>query len=199
VKLIVGLGNPGARYAGTPHNVGFEVVDQFARRMGIGMAAEKFHAWFGKGEVHTHPVVLLKPTTFMNRSGEAVLAAGRFYKLELADLLVIVDDIALPLGRLRLRGSGSSGLHKGLQDIIDRLGTQEWSRLRVGVGPAVGDPAAYVTGPFDTRDEPDVQRARNRAADAVECWIQFGLEVTMNRFNADDPDAASMKNGCSEN
>ena len=123
MKLIVGLGNPGAKYAGTRHNAGFEVVDTLASRWQISLASEKFNAWFGKGVIHGEPVGLLKPTTFMNRSGRAVVAAGRFYKLGLEDLLVVSDDLALAVGRLRIRAGGSAGSHKGLQDVIDRMGT----------------------------------------------------------------------------
>ncbi|MCH7813359.1 MAG: aminoacyl-tRNA hydrolase, partial [Planctomycetes bacterium] len=109
MKLIVGLGNPGTKYAATRHNVGFRVVDELGRRWGIGLAQEKFHAWFGRGSVADRDVILLKPTTFMNRSGQAVQATGRFYQLELSDLLVISDDLALPLGRLRFRARGGAG------------------------------------------------------------------------------------------
>ncbi len=185
MKLIVGLGNPGARYAGTRHNVGFEVVDLFARRWNIALTVEKFHGWFGQGTAHSERLALLKPTTWMNRSGDAVLAAGRFYQLNLADLLVIVDDIALPVGRLRFRTSGSSGSHNGLQSIIDRLGSEQWCRLRVGVGEAVGAPADYVLSRFQADEVGVIGQALERATDAVECWIQDGPEKTMNRFNAE--------------
>jgi len=184
VKLIVGLGNPGAKYAGTRHNVGFEVVDRVASRGGIGLTTEKFHGWFGRGDVCGEPVVLLKPTTFMNRSGRAVLAAGRFYQIELEDLLVVVDDMALPVGRIRIRRMGSSGGHKGVQDIIDRLGTDAWCRLRLGVGERIGDPLSYPLSRFDDGEQPIVQQSYERAADAVACWIEHGAEAAMNRFNS---------------
>ena len=185
VKLVVGLGNPGARYAGTRHNVGYDVVDRLAKRHRMDMVAEKFHAWFGSGEIDGERVVLMKPTTFMNRSGDAVLAAGRFYKLELGDLLVIADDLALPPGRLRIRPKGSAGGHNGLQDIIDRLGTEDWSRLRIGIGAALGDPAAFVLSRFDPEQESTMSAALERAADASECWMQDGVERAMNRFNVE--------------
>ncbi len=187
MKLIVGLGNAGPEYAGTRHNVGFEVVDVLASRWRISLAAEKFHGWFGHGDVGGERVALLKPTTLMNRSGQAVVAAGRFYKLELADLLVIADDLALPVGRLRMRAGGSSGSHKGLQDIIDRIADDEWCRLRIGIGEAVGDAAGYVLSRFDKAEREILERAIQRAADAVECWIEKGPELTMNRFNTDSP------------
>jgi PTH1 family peptidyl-tRNA hydrolase len=185
VKLIVGLGNPGERYAGTRHNVGFDVVDVLASRWSIGMGTEKFHAFFGKGEVGGRQAVLLKPTTLMNRSGQAVLSAGRFYKLEYSDLLVVSDDIALPVGRIRIRASGSAGSHKGLQDVIDRVGSDDWCRLRIGVGAPVGDPSVYVLSRFGADDEEIMKAARARAADAVECWIQHGVDLAMTRFNGD--------------
>ncbi len=192
MKLIVGLGNPGPKYAGTRHNVGFEVVDVLASRWGISLTAEKFHGWFGLHRVYGERVVLLKPMTYMNRSGRAVAGAGRFYKLELGDLLVISDDMALPLGCLRMRVRGSAGGHKGLQDIVDQLGTDDWSRLRVGIGEPVGDPTAYVLNRFTEDEETIVKRAEQRAADAVECWMQHGADLAMTRFNGppetDPPD-----------
>jgi len=185
VKLIVGLGNPGAKYAGTRHNVGFEVVDTLASRWQISLAGEKFHAWFGKGVIYGEPVCLLKPTTFMNRSGRAVVAAGQFYKLGLEDVLVVSDDLALALGRLRIRAGGSAGSHKGLQDVIDRMGTDQWCRLRVGIDAPQGDPTTYVLGRFDEYERDVIVRAIVRAADAVECWVDHGVNLAMSRFNGD--------------
>ncbi len=185
MKLIVGLGNPGPRYAGTRHNVGFDVVDLLASRWGVGMQSEKFHAWFGLGETGGERVALLKPTTYMNRSGQAVLAAGKFYKLELPDMLVIVDDHALPLGRLRMRKDGSAGSHNGLQDIVDRLGSENWCRLRIGIGESVGDPKDYVLSRFAEPEEAVIRVARARAADAIECWIKNGPDLAMTKFNGD--------------
>ncbi len=185
MKLIVGLGNAGPQYAGTRHNVGFEVVDALASRWGIDLSKEKFHAWFGVGEFQGEKTALAKPTTLMNRSGRAVVAAGRFYKLELADLLVVADDLALPVGRLRMRAEGSSGSHKGLQDIIDAVGDDAWCRLRIGIGEAVGDAAAYVLQRFERSEQSMIERAVQRAADAVECWMKSGPELTMTRFNGD--------------
>lgn len=189
MKLVVGIGNPGAAYTGTRHNVGFDVVDELAARAGIGMNAERFHAWFGTGERAGERVVLMKPTTFMNRSGQAVVAAGRFYKLAFADLLVISDDLALPVGRIRLRADGSSGGHNGLQDIIDRTGTDEFARLRLGIGEPIGVPANFVLGRFDEHEAKTMQRVVKRAADCVECWIEHGCDLAMTRFNGDVPAA----------
>ncbi len=185
VKLVVGLGNPGKRYDGTRHNVGFDVVDLLASRWQASMLTEKFHAWFGDADCSGERVVLLKPTTWMNRSGQAVAAAGRFYKLELADLLIVADDLALPLGRIRFRSKGSAGSHNGLQDVIDRIGTNEFCRLRVGIDKPVGVPSVYVTSRFTEAEELEMVSSRKCAADAVEHWIHHGPESTMNRFNSD--------------
>ena len=185
MKLIVGLGNPGTKYAGTRHNFGFDVIDMLSSRWGIGMTTEKFHAWFGQGEIAGERTVLLKPTTFMNRSGQAVAEAGRFYKLELGDLLVISDDTALPVGRLRMRADGSAGGHNGLQNIIDRLGSDGWCRLRLGIGEAVGAAASYVLSRFEESEATIVDRVKQRSADAVEHWIAHGTDLTMTKFNGD--------------
>lgn len=188
MKLIVGLGNAGPEYKATRHNVGFEVVDAVAVRHSVDVSGEKFHGWFGQGKVSGERVALLKPTTLMNRSGRAVLAAGRFFKIELSDLLVIVDDFALPLGRLRMRESGSAGGHNGLQDIIDTLSSEQWSRLRVGIGDALGGATSHVLGKFTKREQARVARIVQRAADAVECWVSAGPVAAMTRFNGDVPE-----------
>ncbi len=187
MKLIVGLGNAGPDYAGTRHNIGFEVADVLASRWRVKLKTEKFHAWFAQADVGGERVVLLKPMTFMNRSGQAVLAAGRFYKIELSDLLVICDDLALPVGRLRMRAGGSAGSHNGLQDLIDRLASEEWCRLRIGIGERVGNGADYVLSRFAPDEVQLVERAAIRAADAVECWIAGGPQLAMTRYNGDPP------------
>lgn len=187
MKLIVGLGNPGPQYAGTRHNIGFDTVDLLAKRWQIDLSVEKFHGWFGQGDVRGERVVLLKPTMYMNRSGRAVSGAGRFYKLSLEELLVVSDDLALPPGCLRLRSGGSAGGHKGLQDIIDRLGSDAWSRLRIGIGEATGAATQYVLSRFDEMEETVMERVRPRAADAVECWIESGIDLAMTRFNGEIP------------
>ena len=187
MKLVVGLGNAGPKYAGTRHNVGFDVIDVLASRWSVDLGTERFHSWFGDTRIHGQRVALLKPTTLMNRSGRAVLAAGQFFKLEQADLLVICDDWALPVGRLRMRQQGSAGGHKGLQDIIDRLGDDEWCRLRIGIGEAIGDPKTYVLQRFGDEDDAVMDQARTRAADAVESWVQDGPDLAMTRFNGGPP------------
>ena len=183
VKVIVGLGNPGTRYDGTRHNLGFAVVDRLGERWSIAMAREKFHAFFGDGSIEGEPVVLLKPTTFMNRSGQAVAAAVRFFRIEPDDLLVVSDDVALPLGRLRMRRKGSGGGHNGLNDVIERLGTDGFCRLRLGIGGPFGASPAYVLARFAASEVAEVERMVSQAADAVERWVVEGPEATMNRFN----------------
>jgi PTH1 family peptidyl-tRNA hydrolase len=186
VKLIVGLGNPGREYADTRHNVGFHVVDVLAQRWNIELLTEKFHAWFGTGVIRDERVALLKPTTFMNRSGQAVVAAGRFYRLELTDLLVISDDVALSPGRLRIRKQGSAGGHNGLADIIDRAGSDAFCRLRIGIGDAPGAVrSSHVLGRFAGEEQAVVSAAVQRAADATETWVASGADATMNAFNVD--------------
>jgi len=186
MKLIVGLGNPGKGYEGTRHNIGFAVAELLATRWGLGLSREKFQARFGQGEFAGQRVALLQPMTYMNLSGEAVMAAGRFYKLELEDLLVISDDMDLPVGRIRLRAEGGSGGHKGLADIERRLGTQAYARLRCGIGrPELEefDPVEWVLTRFAEGEREPAAQANQRAAEAAECWIRQGIDAAMTRFN----------------
>jgi len=185
MKLIVGLGNPGAEYEATRHNVGFLVLDRLARRHAPGAVARgKFHAAVVEAEVHGERVMLLKPTTFMNRSGLAVGEAMRFYKLPTASLLVIVDDVALPCGSIRLRPGGGAGGHNGLSDIEQKLTTDEYARLRIGIDPPGIIPQKdYVLGRFRPDQLELVEPALDTAADAVACWARSGIDEAMNRYN----------------
>jgi PTH1 family peptidyl-tRNA hydrolase len=185
VKLIACLGNPGGRFRGTRHNVGFEVADLVARRHGLAFAD-----WRGLAEVAEwrRPegrVWLIKPLTFMNLSGDAVDALRAFYKVDLADLFVVCDDVNLPVGQLRTRPSGSSGGNNGLKSVAASLGTEEFARLRIGVGR--GDPARDLADHVLSRFAPDemsgIDEAVTRAADAVEFWIDAGTARVMNAFN----------------
>ncbi len=185
MKLIIGLGNPGSRYAKTRHNLGYMVVDELARRHNIDTPREKFSAWIGQGAIGAERILLAKPTTFMNRSGQAVQAIGRFYKLELSDLLVVTDDLALPLGKLRVRPQGRAGGHNGLTDIIQRLGDDDFSRLRIGIDSPQWNATDHVLGEFDAEEMTIVTPAVTRSADAVECWIRSGVSMTMNEYNRD--------------
>lgn len=185
MKLVVGLGNPGRKYEATRHNVGFAVVGVVARRCGAGPARWAFHGESVDVQIGAERVLLLCPHTYMNRSGASVLAARDFYKLENQDLLVVCDDFNLPLGRLRARARGSAGGQRGLEDIIRVLGTEEFCRLRVGIGqpPAGRDPADYVLSRFREDEREEIELAIQRAADAVEVWVTQGIDVCMNRFN----------------
>lgn len=185
VHLVVGLGNPGARYATTRHNVGYQVVDRLAAAHGLRFAQRRFEAMLAEGTILDQRVVLAKPETYMNASGEAVGPLVRWHKVALSDLLVIYDDLDLPLGRLRLRPSGSAGGHLGMKSIIAALGTHAFPRLRIGIGrpPAGLDAAAYVLQPFSPDERPLIAAALERAQAAVECWLREGLAAAMNAFN----------------
>jgi PTH1 family peptidyl-tRNA hydrolase len=188
MKLIVGLGNPGRQYERTRHNLGFMVVDLLAARWSIGMTVEGSGS-FGRGRVAGQTVGLLKPMTFMNRSGQAVLEVVQFYKLETADLLVVFDDLDLPVGRVRVRAKGSAGGHKGLGDIINRLGSEDIARVRIGIARPAGDDAVdYVLSPFGPQEREPIEAAVRVAAQAAECWLTEGPDAAMNRYNS-SPDA----------
>lgn len=189
--IVLGLGNPGAEYARTRHNVGFEVVDLLAHRHQIRLNQRRDHARYGLGEIQGVPVLLAQPMTYMNRSGEAARALLQRYSLSPSRLLVIVDDVALPLGKLRLRPSGSDGGHNGLASIIGCVGTQAFPRVRVGIGaPPPGQMVEYVLSPFSPQERPLIEQAIQRAADAVEAVLMEGLSPAMNRFNASQPPSA---------
>ncbi|MEM6518592.1 MAG: aminoacyl-tRNA hydrolase [Cyanobacteria bacterium P01_C01_bin.70] len=191
VRLIVGLGNPGGKYARTRHNVGFDVVEALAQRWQISLSSHrKFQGEFGEGmAIAGHKIALLKPTTYMNRSGQSVRAVVDWYKISAESVLVIYDDMALPLGKLRVRPSGSAGGHNGMKSIIAHLGTQEFPRLRVGIGSVqrAGDRdravVAHVLGKFASDEAPIVNQALDWAIDATETLIKEGTEATMSAFN----------------
>jgi len=184
--LLVGLGNPGPRYRGTFHNVGFEVVDEIARRHGVLFGSSPADALLARIRRTGGDVLLVKPLTFMNLSGFAVAELARYFRVELADLLVVADEVSLPVGRLRARPRGSDGGHRGLQSIIEQLGTQEFCRLRVGVGRGDErrDLADHVLSGFAEDEKPEIERAIGRAVDAAEAFVTDGIDVVMNRFNA---------------
>ena len=186
MKLIVGIGNPGIQYDRTRHNVGFEVIDRLARRLAPGEIAKgRFKAATIESRMGEDTLLLLKPTTYVNCSGESVSEAIRFYKLHPSeDLLVIVDDTALPCGAIRLRGKGGTGGHNGLSNIIHHLGGDEWARLRVGIDPPGQIPLQnYVLGRFTPEQEAALQPALDQAVGAAECWLSEGTTTAMNRFN----------------
>lgn len=191
MKLVAGLGNvPESRYRGTRHNVGFRVLDILAARHGVHFEPAPMRALQGRWRHEVDLIWLLKPTTLMNLSGEAVGEACRYYKVALTDLLIVCDDVNLPLGRLRGRVSGSEGGHNGLRSVAEHLGTTDYARLRVGVGRGDDrwDLADHVLAGFEPAEQPVIAEAAERAADAVETWVCDGLVTMMNRFNR-EPDA----------
>ncbi len=185
MKLVVGLGNPGRRYAGTRHNLGYAVLAEVAKRHATGRPQMKFEGEVVDADLGGQRALLLSPTTYMNLSGTSVLAAVDFYKLPLDDLLVICDDLNLPTGKLRFRAKGSSGGQKGLENIIRRLGSDEFARLRIGIeaAPVGWDAADYVLGKFTKDELPQIEQAIQRAADAVVDWARDGIQYCMNRYN----------------
>ncbi|HEY7575272.1 MAG TPA: aminoacyl-tRNA hydrolase [Thermoanaerobaculia bacterium] len=190
MKLIVGLGNPGREYRETRHNIGFMVADALAERWRVDdQWRERFDALQIKTTVGGEPVLLSKPLTFMNLSGQAVRELLHYFKVEPADLLVVIDDVNLPLGRLRARARGTAGGHNGLESIIAELGTTELARLRVGVGRGDRrrDLADYVLDRFDAGEKDVVDETIGRAADAAEMFAVEGIDRTMNQYNYQDP------------
>jgi PTH1 family peptidyl-tRNA hydrolase len=186
MRLIVGLGNPGPEYDRSRHNVGFEVIDHLARRFAPGeIARGRFHGLTLDARIAGEKVLLLKPTTYMNCSGLSVSEAVRFFKLEpTEDLMVIVDDIALPCGWIRLRGKGGDGGHNGLSDITQKLTTDDYTRLRIGIDKPGRIPQKdYVLGKFRPDQRELVDDATNDGADAAAFWVEHGLLDTMNRYN----------------
>lgn len=203
MKMIVGLGNPGPRYARNRHNIGFQIVDLLARRHDISLSRSKYNGLFGDGWISQRPafdpenpfgglperqkVLLVRPLTFMNRSGDAVGPLAHYFEIEPEDIFVIYDELDLPSGKLRLRPSGGSGGHNGIKSLIRHLGTNEFPRARVGIGRPDGpmDPADYVLQNFSEDEEIVFETLRARVADAVECWLFQGIEAAMNRYNGE--------------
>jgi peptidyl-tRNA hydrolase, PTH1 family len=187
MKLVVGLGNPGPKYAGTRHNIGFDVVDYLAAAPGVGRWRGRFEAQVTEAVEGAEQVLLMKPETFMNLSGRAVRAAMDFYKVPVSDLLVVCDDIALPLGKLRARAKGSDGGQKGLRSIQEHLGTADYPRLRIGVGSPGEhlDAADHVLSRFKPGERAAVADAVAQAAQAVLLWVGQGIDVCMNRVNGE--------------
>jgi len=184
VKLVIGLGNPGKEYAGTRHNVGFDVVDALAEKLSIDIRKKKFGGFFGQGQLGENRLLLLKPAKYMNRSGQAVATAAGFYKLPTDKIIVVTDDMALEPGKIRIRAKGSAGGHKGLIDIIQKLGTEDFARLRVGIGRSEhGNNVDFVLSRPAGDDKELIGEAACRAQQAVISWIENGIEPTMNRFN----------------
>ncbi|GAB6159241.1 aminoacyl-tRNA hydrolase [Desulfotomaculum varum] len=183
MKLIVGLGNPGPAYAHTRHNVGFMVIDSLARQLGAEVNKEQHKALVGQAAIGGTRVILAKPQTYMNLSGQAVVALMNWYKLTPEDLLVIADDMDLPPGFLRMRKKGSDGGQKGLRNIIELLGTQEFPRLRLGIGRPAHGAVDHVLGKIAGTEAELLQEAIARAAEAAKTWVLEGTDKAMNKFN----------------
>lgn len=183
--MIAGLGNPEAKYNKTRHNIGFRVLDALAERHNIDVSERKHRGLFGKGVIGGEKVILVKPQTYMNLSGECIRAAADYYKLEPSHIIVLFDDISLEVGKLRVRKKGSAGGHNGIKSIIAQLGTEDFPRLKFGIGgkPAYMDLADYVLGRFGAADEAAVEDGIERACGAVECILTDGFDMAMNRFN----------------
>jgi PTH1 family peptidyl-tRNA hydrolase len=191
IKMVVGLGNPEEEYVGTRHNVGFRVIDVLADVLRIDVRKKRFGACLGSGEFADKKIILLKPMRFMNCSGEVVATAAGFYKLALGNLLVVIDDMALPPGRIRVRMKGSAGGHNGLADVIEKLGTENISRLRIGIGQSDKETAYdYVLDKPTEAERPLLDEAIAKGRDAVLCWIEYGIKATMNKFNP--PEAGQL-------
>jgi len=184
IRLIAGLGNPGLEYQGTRHNVGFEVVDLLTKKLKVELNKEKFGAAFGQAGFEDKKLILLKPLLFMNNSGQVLAAAANFYKLTADRILVIADDMALEPGMIRLRAAGSAGGHNGLADIIEKFGTDEFNRLRIGIGSRNQTAGRdYVLSRPDESERELIDKAIAEASEAAVVWASDGIETAMNRFN----------------
>jgi PTH1 family peptidyl-tRNA hydrolase len=184
IRLIAGLGNPGQEYRQTRHNIGFEAIDLLAGRLEVELNKEKFGAFFGQTVFEDKKLILLKPMLFMNNSGRVIADVSNFYKIEAADILVITDDLAIDAGMIRLRSAGSAGSHNGLADIVEKLATDKFSRLRIGIGGKGRMTGRdYVLSRPDAAEREQIEKAISEAAEAVMVWINQGIEIAMNRFN----------------
>jgi PTH1 family peptidyl-tRNA hydrolase len=191
VKLIVGLGNPGPRYAQNRHNVGYQCIERLAQSHGLALGRIMFKAYVTSGHIAGIKTVLARPLTFMNLSGQAVRPLLRWYRIALADLLVIYDDLDLPLGKIRLREQGGSGGHKGMRSIIEALGTEAFPRLRVGIGrPVHGEPSDHVLNDFAPDECIVMDGTLDQAVAAVETFIATGIRAAMNSHNIPPEDVA---------
>lgn len=184
MKIIVGLGNPGSQYERTRHNIGFLVVDRLSAIHRILIATKRFKALLGRGLISSQEVLLIKPMTFMNQSGEAVQKALDFFNIAVGDLVVIHDDLDLMLGRLRFKTKGGDGGHLGVRSIIESVGTDRFLRLKVGIGrpPRGVDPAAYVLSSFSPIEKPLLEKVIDQTTDALRVMLSEGLQTAMNRF-----------------
>ncbi len=184
MKIIVGLGNPGKDYKDTRHNIGFMVLEELASRYMVEKQESRFDAIIGHVRIGTEKVLLVKPLTYMNLSGKAVQPLMHWYKLDLEDMMVVYDDMDLPMGSLRIRASGGTGGHKGIASISERLASKNFARMRIGIGrPEVGETTAWVLGKFSNDEKEQIQIVVKNAADALDKWVKKGIIEAMNAYN----------------
>lgn len=185
MKLIVGLGNPGQAYRHTRHNLGFRVLDALSEELGASFSREKFRGQIAECSVLGSKVLLLKPMTFMNKSGESVARAARNKVSDPGDILVVYDDVDLPLGKVRIRQAGSAGTHNGMRSVLERLGSRDVPRIRIGVGENMGseDLSGHVLGTFRPDEKAAVDESVEHAVRACVCFLEEGIETAMNQFN----------------
>ncbi|MFL0252139.1 aminoacyl-tRNA hydrolase [Clostridium neuense] len=181
--LVVGLGNIGEEYAHTRHNIGFDAVDTLANKFNVAINKSKFKGMYGSLNIGENKVILLKPSTYMNLSGESVLEAANFYKIKEENIIVLYDDISFEVGRLRIRRKGSAGGHNGIKNIIQNLSSDEFTRIKIGVGQPKGDLVKHVLGRFSDDDRQKIEKILKVTCDAVECIIDKDVESAMNKFN----------------
>jgi PTH1 family peptidyl-tRNA hydrolase len=185
MKCIVGLGNPGKQYEQTRHNIGFEVIDALSNQLSIPLNQSKFKGMYGMGMYNGEKVLLLKPLTYMNLSGESIRAVMDYYQIEIEDLVVVYDDLDLPVGKIRLRQKGSPGGHNGIKSTVAQLGTQEFNRIRIGIArpePGMSVPD-YVLGRFRSEERPFTEEAVRKSADACAAWLTKPFLQVMNEYN----------------
>lgn len=186
MKLIVGLGNPGKEYEATRHNCGFRVVDFFADTIDVEFSKNDFDGTYAKFKVDDEDIILFKPLTYMNLSGTAVQKIVHFFKIDIEDIVVVFDDLAIQPGEIRMRLNGSSGGQKGMQNIIDNLGTQDIKRIRIGIGEPKFDTVDYVLGKPDKEDAQKIDSAIERAVSALKLYLTKGFEASMSKYNGGD-------------
>ena len=199
--LVIGLGNPGRKYAGTRHNIGFHTVEELAESYRMSFDNKQAKALTADGMIKGQRVLIAKPQTFMNASGEAVRSLVDFYKISVENILVIYDDLDIDLGVLRIRSQGGSGGHNGIKSMINHLGSRDFSRIRFGIGRPPGRmaPSAYVLRPFLEEERPLVIETMNRAVRAVETWLTDGIDVAMNKYNGTVEDVAERQRTAEQN
>ena len=183
MKMIVGLGNPGKEYENTRHNMGFIVLDNFAKSLGISIDKNKFNALYKDLFVAGEKVLLVKPLSYMNLSGEAIRAVMDYYKIDVKDIIIIYDDIALNIGKIRIRANGSDGGHNGIKSIISHIGTNNFNRIKIGIGPQIGPSEYFVLNNFPKEQSEILKEVLDKSIDAAKSIMLDGIEKTQNKFN----------------